>query len=483
MSPADQLPYSRAQILDLFRPILARIDLGILFADPEGGILLCNEFAEQILGLDADEHRSEHRSDLRQLNGIDLLQLIEQQTARPGERSPHPAQAAAAHCAASPASATAANGCRDAIEFELQLGGKLEEPRFVQVRSGFVDLPCAQGHLRVVMLRDVTRVKFLHAAEHKRASAALLTKDSQMLGLLGRLRTIAPSDAPVLLQGESGTGKTVLAQSIHEHSRRASSPFVEVNCASIPSSLIESELFGHVKGAFTGASQARLGRFRSADGGTLFLDEINEFPLELQPKLLRVLQSGQFEPVGSDRTLTVDVRLITASNQSLRPLVDHGLFRADLFYRIAVIPIQVPPLRERPVDIQLLAEHFMAQLQQRDDREPLRLTHDSLRALLDYHWPGNVRELSNAIEHGVICAPGGVIRLDDLPYDVRRAGQSRANPAPSSAGSEQDMRQRQAIEEALHQAHGNRRLTAELLGIDRSTLWRRMHRLGMIDPN
>ncbi|MFE8032808.1 sigma-54 interaction domain-containing protein [Thiohalocapsa marina] len=480
------MPYTRTQILELFRPILSRIDLGILFADASGGLLLCNDMARQILGLDsADEPES-----LRNLNGLDLLGRIEQ-CARPD-----------ADAAAPDAGGTAASsGCRDASELELQLGGRQQEPRFIQVRSGFVDLPCDQGHLRIVMLRDITRVKYLTDVEISRAQAALLTRDQQMLALLGRIRTIAPSEASVLLQGESGTGKTTLAQSIHARSQRAGGPFVEVNCASIPASLIESELFGHVKGAFTGASQARLGRFRSADGGTLFLDEINEFPLELQPKLLRVLQSGQFEAVGSDRTTSVDVRLITASNQPLRPLVDHGLFRADLYYRIAVIPLLVPPLRERPGDVKLLAEHFIGQLSSPRGSGVPGLADDSLRLLLDYPWPGNVRELSNAVEHGVICATGGAIRAEDLPIDIRMH-RSRAIDSGAGAGvgigagsghgagygtgsaacsppDGSDTRQREAIEEALHQSHGNRRLAAELLGVDRSTLWRRMRRLGL----
>jgi transcriptional regulator with GAF, ATPase, and Fis domain len=304
----------------------------------------------------------------------------------------------------------------------------------------------------------------------------MLTRDPDMLDLFGRIRTIAPTEASVLIQGESGTGKTILAKTVHAQSARANGPFVEVNCASIPASLIESELFGHVRGAFTGASQARLGRFRSADGGTLFLDEINELPLELQPKLLRVLQSGQLEAVGSDRTTSVDVRLITASNQPLRPLVEHGLFRADLYYRIAVIPLQVPALRDRPADIKLLAEHFLEELARRNRTQTPRFAEDTLRLLLDYAWPGNVRELSNAVEHGVICAGDGVVRPEDLPFDIRRLQAGRpANAEPT----ERDDLQRQSIEEALHQAQGNRTLAARLLGVDRSTLWRRMRRLGL----
>jgi transcriptional regulator with PAS, ATPase and Fis domain len=445
---------NRSQILDLFRPVLARIDLGILFAEPNGRVLGCNEAARQILRLETGSEAGT----LSAIAGIDLLERIE--AAAGGAEGPTPDGGV----------------CLNATQFELQLGPPLEEPRYVQVRTGLVELPCENGLLRLVMLRDITHVKHLTAVAASRDQATLLTRDPQMLDLLGRIRTIAPTEASVLLQGESGTGKTVLARTIHAQSHRAQCPFVEVNCASIPASLIESELFGHVRGAFTGASQARLGRFRSADGGTLFLDEINDLPLELQPKLLRVLQSGQLEAVGSDRTTSVNVRVITASNQNLRPLVDHGLFRADLYYRIAVIPLQIAPLRERPADIKLLAEHFLAELAARDGTPPLRLSDRALHLLLDYGWPGNVRELSNAVEHGVICARNGVIEPEDLPFDIRRS----VSPLAQAGGPrEDDERQRQAIEEAMRQAMGNRTLAARLLEVDRSTLWRRMRRLGL----
>jgi transcriptional regulator with PAS, ATPase and Fis domain len=440
---------NRADILDLFQPILSRIDLGIVFADPDGRVLTCNESARQILRLDP----AETPASLSQLRVSDLSARIE----------------AAGTVDAPPV----ADVCRDAVQFEVQIASPLEEPCYVQVRTGMVELPCDNGLMRILMLQDVTHVKQLAAAT-ARPQGDVLTRDPRMLEVLARMRTVAPSEAPVLLQGESGTGKTLLAREIHAHSRRAHCPFVEVNCASIPASLIESELFGHVKGAFTGASQARMGRFRSAHRGTLFLDEIDELPLELQPKLLRVLQNGQLEAVGSDRTTAVDVRLITASNQPLRPLVDHGLFRADLYYRIAVIPLLIPPLRERPSDVKLLADHFLAEFAQRHGGQALRFGDQALHQLLDHPWPGNVRELNNAVEHGAICARHGVIEPEDLPFDIRSA-----MAAPTGAGDEHESIQRRAIDEAMRQAQGNRTLAARLLGVDRSTLWRRMRRLGM----
>ncbi|MCB1753749.1 MAG: sigma-54 factor interaction domain-containing protein, partial [Gammaproteobacteria bacterium] len=212
-------------------------------------------------------------------------------------------------------------------------------------------------------------------------ACGVATEDPDMLRLIHRLTTVAASEASVLLQGESGTGKTELARLVHRRSQRCNKPFVEINCGAIPSTLIETELFGHVKGAFTGAVKDREGRFKAADGGTLFLDEIGELPRELQPKLLRVLQDGEYEPVGSDRTLKVDVRLVCASNRDLHDLVDNGLFRADLYYRIAVVPLQVPPLRERPGDISLLTKVIHKRLVMRNYPAETTFSDDAMRAI------------------------------------------------------------------------------------------------------
>ena len=353
-------------------------------------------------------------------------------------------------------------------------------PRYLEFNSGLVNLGDGQGRLRLIMLRDRTEEKRLEAVLGEAASSNLITHDPRMLDIIGRIDQIAPTNAFVLLQGESGTGKSQLARLIHRRSQRARQPLVEVNCAAIPETLMESELFGHVKGAFTGAIDHRQGRFQAAHRGSLLLDEVGEIPLHLQPKLLRALQEQRFEPVGSDRCLQVDVRVISASNRDLRGMVDSGEFRADFYYRLAVIPVRVPALRERPGDIPLLLKHYCELLAMRGYPDDIRCGNDTMRMLMDYPWPGNVRELANAVEHGIICAEHKVITPASLPQDIRQYFGAGARHPPRQDGVEtQPSQQRQTILAALEQAGGNRTAAAAQLGIDRSTLWRRMQRLGI----
>jgi transcriptional regulator with GAF, ATPase, and Fis domain len=328
---------------------------------------------------------------------------------------------------------------------------------------------------RLTVIRDVSDHKRLQAVLGTGREGTLVTQDLQTLDIISRLEQIGPTNATVLIQGESGTGKTQIARLLHRYSQRADGPLVEINCAAIPETLIESELFGHVKGAFTGAQEDRKGRFQTANGGTLLLDEVGELPLHLQAKLLRVLQDHRFEKVGSDKSIEVDVRVIAASNRNLREAVDLGQFRADLYYRLAVIPISVPPLRDRPGDIPLLAEHFRKRLEGKGYPEHVRFTPPALQRMMDYAWPGNVRELANAVEHGIICAVDGSVLPGSLPQDIRNAegGAKTESHAPSNATLEK------AIRAALAASGGNRAEAARRLGIDRTTLWRRMSRLGI----
>jgi DNA-binding NtrC family response regulator len=324
--------------------------------------------------------------------------------------------------------------------------------------------------------------------ETKNDSADVVGESRALRAALGRIQMVAPTDSTVLIQGETGTGKEVLAKEIHRRSRRADKPLIRVNCASIPKELYESEFFGHVKGAFTGAFKDRTGRFEAADGGTLFLDEIGEIPLDLQSKLLRALQEKQYERVGDDRTRKVDVRIVAATNRDLRAEVAAGRFREDLYYRLNVFPLEVAPLRDRLDDIPLLAKHFAAQAAKDMNCRPARLTPAGMAALQNYDWPGNIRELRNVIERAVILARGGALEFD-LPITAKAAAQ--ASPAPLS----EDEDEREFLTEPEMQRKERDNLlvvlektgwkikgadgAAELLGVKPTTLLSRIKKMGL----
>jgi formate hydrogenlyase transcriptional activator len=295
--------------------------------------------------------------------------------------------------------------------------------------------------------------------------------------VLRQVEVVAPTDATVLLQGETGTGKELLARTVHQQSFRSDHPFVTVNGAAIPAGLLESELFGHERGAFTGAIAQKTGRFELAHGGTLFLDEIGDLPVELQPKLLRVLQEQEFERLGSARTRHVDVRLVAATNRDLAQMVDAGQFRADLYYRLNVFPITVPPLRHRPEDIPLLVRHFVRhyaqQLRKRIDTIPT----EALDALTHYAWPGNVRELQNAIERSVILSPGPALRLalDELP----RSRPTEGSPARVRTLEEVEREHILRVVRETNGVIGGPQGAATHLGLRRTTLLYRMEKLGI----
>jgi formate hydrogenlyase transcriptional activator len=295
-------------------------------------------------------------------------------------------------------------------------------------------------------------------------------------GVLQEIETVAPTDSTVLIYGETGTGKELIARAIHNLSSRNKSSFVKLNCAAIPTGLLESEMFGHEKGAFTGAVAQRIGRFELANRGTVFLDEIGEIPLELQPKLLRVLQEREFERLGSSRTLRTDARLIAATNRDLSTMVEERSFRADLFYRLNVFPVQVPPLRERPDDIPLLVRHFVQQFARRMGKAVDTIPSETMNVLVRYHWPGNIRELQNLVERAVILSAGPTLKvpLHDL----------QAQPAPSAVRKIETMEEaeRRHILEALDAADwviSGPNGAASKLGLKRSTLQARMDKLGI----
>lgn len=295
--------------------------------------------------------------------------------------------------------------------------------------------------------------------------------------VMTRILKVAPTDATVLITGESGTGKEVVAKAIHANSRRANRPFIPVNCAAITETLLESELFGHARGAFTGASSARKGMFEEADGGTFFFDEIAETPISFQAKLLRAIQQGEIRRLGENKPIRVDVRIVAATNQDLLLSIAEKRFRQDLYYRLNVARFQLPPLRERREDIPLLVDFFLDKFNKKMGASA-RLGEGVIEALMAYDFPGNIRELENLVEQAVALSGGGVIQVDDIvPTDVTE------KPPSSMVGrgltAVVDEAERQAIEAALHEHDGNRERAAEMLGISPTTLWRKMTRLGI----
>ena len=295
-----------------------------------------------------------------------------------------------------------------------------------------------------------------------------------LLHALGHVARVAPTDSTVLITGESGTGKELIARAIHKRSRRASGPFIRVNCAAIPQSLIASELFGHEKGAFTGATERRLGRFELANGGTIFLDEIGDIPADTQVALLRVLQERELERVGGRHTIAVDVRVIAATNRDLKMAVQAGTFRLDLFYRLNVFPVHVPSLRERKDDIPLLAQAFLDGFSKSFGLPRVGVTRRAKDALLAYHWPGNVRELRNILERGVILSECGLIDLCHLSLDT-----SPAVSNPSATSTDLSVVERETIRRVMLECKGNKSRAAKRLGLSRTQLYVRLQKHGI----
>jgi two-component system response regulator HydG len=311
----------------------------------------------------------------------------------------------------------------------------------------------------------------------------VIGRDFKMVRLFDLIESVADTKTTVLILGESGTGKTMTARAIHQQSSRRNKPFVEVACGALPDSLLESELFGHVAGSFTGATGNKIGKFLQADGGTIFLDEVATASPSLQVKLLRVLQDREFEPVGGTQTHKVDLRLILATNQDLEELVRQGKFREDLYYRINVVSLTQPALRERIGDIPLLVEHYLQQFNEQSHKSVRSFDEDAIQLLQQYSWPGNVRELVNVVERAVVLSKGPVLTVNDLPEAVRREQSAVAAFHSGSAGGSLKRAlaqpERQIIIDAL-EAHGwNRQDTAKALGINRTTLYKKMKRYGI----
>jgi PAS domain S-box-containing protein len=383
-----------------------------------------------------------------------------------------------------------ANICKDAcaLRYTLETGYPVVDLMVHITNASGEEVPVSistalfrskEGELQggVETFRDLRQVEALRKQVKQRYTFKdIISRGAAMRRVLDILPTIAESESTVLITGESGTGKELVARAIHDLSKRAEGPFVAVNAAGIPDTLLEAELFGYEKGAFTGAVKAKPGRFARAGGGTLFLDEIGDLPLQLQAKLLRVLQDRTYEPLGGVETLRADARIVAATNRDLASMTAEGRFREDLYYRFNVFEIALPPLRERMEDVPLLVEHFVRTLSAVHGKNIAGVSPAALAILMAHDYPGNVRELKNVVEHGFVLSPGSMIRPEHLPAGLA----ATAPPAPESATLE-DL-EREHILAVLRRNNNNRLATARQLGIHKSTLFRRIHRLGIQLP-
>jgi PAS domain S-box-containing protein len=453
---------------DFYRSVLESLGEGVLITDRESRILYANAPVECMTGYTRAE----------------LLGAISYELLTPREEWPAMRRRLKDRL----------NGKKE--EYELEHVRKDTERHWVSVRAlpyrnGRGEIVGTIGLFSCIKKRKTLEFENEYLQEEVRGNQrAILGESAALKKVLAQIEMVAPTNAGVLILGESGTGKELVARAIHERSPRKAAPLVRVNCASVPRELFESEFFGHVRGAFTGAVKDRVGRFELAHGGTLFLDEIGEVPLELQSKLLRVLQEGQFEKLGEDRTRTVDVRIIAATNRDLEDEVRSGRFRQDLYYRLSVFPIEFPPLRERVEDIAILAQQFLVQSARKLGAPVVRLAPGQVKELQAYDWPGNVRELQNVVERAVIRSRGG-----ELDFALRTAADlgnrssrepdaSQKANAPVVPGSLGDLKQRERafIVEALARTGGKiygPDGAAALLGLKPTTLSSKVHRMGL----
>jgi PAS domain S-box-containing protein len=363
---------------------------------------------------------------------------------------------------------------------------KRKDGSYIHVLKNASILREAQGNIlgAVETLTDISEIE--QRDEKIEQLSKLLEGNTHFHGMVGGseimgrvyevVRKAAQSEAPVIIFGETGTGKELVAHAIHDLGPRRDKPYIQLNCAALNEGLLESELFGHVKGAFTGAHMHRKGRFEAANGGDIFLDEIGDIPLSIQIKLLRILETKQFERVGDYQPISTDVRIITATNRDLEQLIAQGKFREDLFFRINVVPIQLPPLRDRTSDIPLLVDHFIGQLRKRSGKKIVGAAPETMDFFMDYRWPGNVRELRGALEYAFVVAESGRIYPQHLPVRMIRSSEK----IPASAASV-SLTEKGALIDALVKSGGNQTRAAKMLGVNRVTVWHRMKKYG-IDP-
>ncbi len=355
----------------------------------------------------------------------------------------------------------------DKSEYTLNLTTKTGGHRRVEVCVTSMKNGNGQFTGVLASFKDITALFSLQMKAGEMTSFGnIIGQDSKMLDIFKQIRDVAGYDYPVHIFGETGTGKELISNAVHNESHRAGAPFVPINCGALPEGLIESELFGHVKGAFSGAIRDKKGRFALADGGTVFLDEVAELSNNMQVKLLRFLQEGKFERVGGEQTSSVNVRVISATNKELKKAVKQGKFRDDLYYRLNVIPIRLPPLRDRKIDIPLLVDHFLQEAGERYNRKPLKVSSKAMSLMLDYRWPGNVRELQNAIQFAFVKCSGKTISTADLPLELREMEDVCIRRGPSRKLTQEGVRS------ALIKTGGNKAKASKLLGVGRATLYR-----------
>lgn len=424
---------------DNLEHVLDNLKEGIIAHDPQRRIFFFNREAERITGYDRHE-----------VVGKDCHEAF-----------------GAPFCGSRCAFCDPPADVAETADYTLNITTKSGEPRRIEMTV--TRMEDGQGGLAGVLtsfrdLTDLLRLQ-LRVGELTRFSG-IIGGDSKMLAVFKQIRDVAGYDFPVHLSGETGTGKELVANAIHAESRRAGAPFVPINCGALPDGLIETELFGHVKGAFSGAIRDKKGRFELANGGTVFLDEVAELSNTMQVKLLRFLQEGRFERVGGEHTLTVSTRVISATNKNLKKEVERNRFREDLFYRLNVIPIHLPPLRDRRTDIPPMIEHFLREAAERYGREPLAVSRAALALMLDYRWPGNVRELQNAIQFAFVKCEGQLVEIEHLPLELREAAEICGRRGPARKLDPE------AVRTALARTGGNKVRAAKLLGVGRATLYR-----------
>lgn len=425
--------------------ILDNMKEGIIAHDLERRIFFFNHEAERITGYSREEilNKDCHDAFGAPFCGTHCLFVDRREVIRPGEFA-------------------------DRIEYPVNIINRNGESRNVEMTVN----PLRDESGRIVgvlaFLRDLTDLlKFRMKSGEMTGFENIIGRDHKMLQVFQQIRDLSPYDYPVHIYGETGTGKELVAEAIHNESRRGGAPFVPINCGALPEGLIESELFGHVKGAFSGAIRDRKGRFELAHGGTVFLDEVAELSKDLQVKLLRFLQTGKFEKVGGERTVSVNVRIISATNKDLRKEVQNEKFREDLYYRLNVIPVNLPPLRERRNDIPLLIEHFLQKfMADHQGEKPAAVSREAVSLMMDYDWPGNVRQLQNVLQFAIVRSGGRTIKPSDLPMELREQVLCAPRRGPNRKLEDDSVRA------ALEKTGGNKVKAAKLLGVGRATLYR-----------